>query len=56
MTAFPLLYVGTSLSTAVFSAPIGWLADRIGRVPSFIGGYMVLAVVYLMLLIPWATE
>ncbi len=52
VTAFPLLYVGTSLATALFSAPLGRLADRVGRMPSFIGGYLLLAVVYLMLLMP----
>ncbi len=52
VTAFPLLYVGTALSTAVFAAPIGRLADRMGRMPSLIGGYVVLAAVYLMLLMP----
>ena len=52
VTAFPLLYVGTSFSTAAFAAPIGRLADRVGRMPSLMGGYLVLAVVYLMLLMP----
>ena len=52
VTAFPLLYVGTSLATAVFSAPIGRLADKVGRMPSLLGGYLVLLVVYLLLLIP----
>ena len=32
-TAFPLLYVGTSLFTSVFSVPCGRLADRVGPHP-----------------------
>jgi MFS family permease len=50
VTAFPLLYVGTALATAAFAAPVGRLADRVGRMPSVLGGYLVLLVVYLMLL------
>ncbi len=52
VTAFPLLYVGTSLATAIFSAPIGRLADKVGRMPSLLGGYLVLLLVYLLLLMP----
>ncbi|MFJ7960340.1 MFS transporter [Streptomyces sp. NPDC096319] len=46
---FPLLAVGTSLSYLLLAAPLGALADRIGRVPVLLGGYGVLAVVYLLL-------
>jgi MFS family permease len=49
-TAFPLLYVGTSLFTSVFSVPFGRLADRIGRRRVLVGGYVVLAGVYGLLL------
>jgi MFS family permease len=49
-TAFPLLYVGTSLFTSVFSVPFGRLADRIGRHRVLLGGYVVLACVYGLLL------
>lgn len=54
ITAFPLLYVGTSLATAVFAIPLGRLADRFGRVRIFIGGYISLLGVYLILLFPFA--
>lgn len=46
VTAFPLLYVGTSLSTALFAMPCGQLADRLGRGGVFLGGYVILAGVY----------
>ncbi|MCX2181436.1 MFS transporter [Streptomyces sp. SKN60] len=46
---FPLLAVGTSLSYLLLAAPIGALADRIGRLPVMLGGYGVLAAVYLLL-------
>jgi MFS family permease len=45
-SAFPLLFVGTSLSTAICAVPAGRLADRVGRVPVFIGGYCLLVVCY----------
>ncbi|CAM5653494.1 MFS transporter [Streptomyces tanashiensis] len=46
---FPLLAVGTSLSYLLLAAPLGALADRIGRVPVLLGGYGVLALVYVLL-------
>ncbi|MCB5163774.1 MFS transporter [Streptomyces bambusae] len=46
---FPLLAVGTSLSYLILAAPLGALADRVGRLPVMLGGYGVLAVVYLLL-------
>ncbi|MFJ6940764.1 MFS transporter [Streptomyces sp. NPDC101132] len=46
---FPLLAVGTSLSYLLLAAPLGVLADRIGRLPVLLGGYGVLAAVYLLL-------
>jgi MFS family permease len=49
-TAFPLLYVGTSLFTSMFSIPCGRLADRVGRRRVLIGGYLLLAGVYALLL------
>ena len=49
---FPLLYVATGLSYALLAAPFGQLADRIGRGKVFIGGYVLLIVVYTSLLLP----
>ncbi|MEV4119801.1 MFS transporter [Micromonospora sp. NPDC049645] len=46
---FPLLAVGTSLAYLVLAAPLGVLADRIGRLPVVIGGYTALGVTYLLL-------
>lgn len=54
VTAFPLLYVGTSLFTAFFSIPCGRLADRVGRKRVMLGGYGILALVYVMTLLPAA--
>jgi predicted MFS family arabinose efflux permease len=49
-TAFPLLYVGTSLFTSMFAVPCGRLADAVGRRRVLLGGYAVLAAVYALLL------
>ncbi|MET8681427.1 MFS transporter [Streptomyces sp. NPDC004647] len=49
---FPLLAVGTSLVYLLLAAPLGALADRIGRLPVMLGGYAALAVVYLLLFGP----
>ncbi|MDT7799097.1 MAG: hypothetical protein QOI78_2530, partial [Actinomycetota bacterium] len=46
---FSLLAVGTNLSYLLLAAPLGALADRIGRLPVVLGGYGALAVVYLLL-------
>ncbi|MFF6778725.1 MFS transporter [Streptomyces sp. NPDC012637] len=46
---FPLLAVGTSLAYLVLAAPLGALADRIGRVPVMLGGYAALVLVYVLL-------
>ncbi|MEV0716659.1 MFS transporter [Asanoa sp. NPDC050611] len=54
---FPLLAVGTSLGYLLLAAPLGVLADRIGRRPVLLGGYAALAVTYLLLVAPlggWA--
>jgi predicted MFS family arabinose efflux permease len=52
MTAFPLLYVGTSLVTSLFAVSCGRLADRIGRTPVLLGGYAILALLYVALWLP----
>ncbi|MGC4834159.1 MFS transporter [Micromonospora vinacea] len=46
---FPLLAVGTSLAYLLLAAPLGVLADRIGRLPVVIGGYSALGATYLLL-------
>ncbi len=54
---FPLLAVGTSLGYLLLAAPLGILADRIGRRPVLLAGYGALAVTYLLLAAPvggWA--
>ena len=51
-SVFPLFYVATSLSTAMFAVPCGRLADKAGRKPVLLGGYALLACVYVTLLLP----
>ncbi|KKK06857.1 MFS transporter [Micromonospora sp. HK10] len=51
---FPLLAVGTSLAYLLLAAPLGALADRIGRLPVVVGGYAALALTYLLLAGPVA--
>ena len=48
--AFPLLYVGTSLSYLALAVPAGALADRWGRWRVFLLGYASLLAVYVVLL------
>src|SRR5262249_28893731 len=45
-TAFPLFYVGTSISTALFAVPVGRAADRVGRPAVLLLGYAFLALAY----------
>ncbi|WP_432974131.1 MFS transporter [Dactylosporangium sp. CA-233914] len=49
---FPLLAVGTSLVYLLLAAPVGALADRVGRLPVMLCGYAALAMVYLLLYAP----
>ncbi|MDG4826371.1 MFS transporter [Asanoa sp. WMMD1127] len=49
---FPLLAVGTSLGYLLLAAPLGMLADRIGRRPVLLAGYAALALTYLLLAAP----
>ncbi|MCP2246731.1 MFS transporter [Lentzea aerocolonigenes] len=46
---FPLLAVGTSLVYLLLAAPLGALADRVGRLKVMLGGYVALTLVYLLL-------
>jgi predicted MFS family arabinose efflux permease len=45
-SAFPLLFVGTSLAYAALAAPFGRLADRVGRRTTFLVGQLLLLPVY----------
>ena len=54
---FPLLFVGSASVFMVLAAPIGRLADRVGRTRVLFGGYGLLLAVYAVLLGPmggWA--
>jgi hypothetical protein len=54
---FPLLYVATSLFYMMAAVPVGRMADRWGRRYVFLGGYAIVGVVYVLLLLPstgWA--
>ena len=46
---FPLLAVGTSLVYLLLAAPLGALADRVGRLKVMLCGYGALTLVYLLL-------
>jgi MFS family permease len=48
----PLLFVGTAVAFTALAIPLGRLSDRIGRVPVFLGGYVSLIAVYIVLLAP----
>lgn len=48
---FPLLYVGTALVYMLLAAPVGRLADGIGRKTVFVGGYTLLLIAYLALML-----
>jgi MFS family permease len=52
MRFFPLLATGTALTYMLLAAPLGRLADRVGRGRVFLGGYAVLLAVYCLLLLP----
>ncbi|MFD5825218.1 MFS transporter [Lentzea sp. NPDC060358] len=49
---FPLLAVGTSLVYLLLAAPLGALADRVGRLGVVLAGYGALTLVYLLLFGP----
>jgi MFS family permease len=46
---FPLLYVGTALVFMTLALPAGRLADRAGRLPVFLGGYVIQLGLYAIL-------
>ncbi|MFI9009386.1 MFS transporter [Actinosynnema sp. NPDC053489] len=48
----PLLPLGTALVFLLAAAPVGRLADRVGRWPVFLGGHVLLLAVYVLLLAP----
>jgi MFS family permease len=52
MALFPLLFVGSAATFMVLAAPMGRLADRVGRGRVLLGGYALLLVVYALLLGP----
>jgi MFS family permease len=51
---FPLLFVGSASTYMLLAVPMGRLADRIGRVRVFLGGYALLLAVYVVVLLPLA--
>jgi MFS family permease len=53
-SVFPLLAVGTALVYMLLAAPLGRLADKVGRGKVLIGGYVVLLGVYCLLMAPSA--
>ncbi|MDU0293863.1 MFS transporter, partial [Saccharothrix longispora] len=48
----PLLPLGTALVFLLAAAPLGRVADRVGRWPVFLGGHVALLAVYALLLVP----
>ena len=49
---FPLLFVGSAVTFMLLAAPVGRLADRVGRGRVLIGGYALLLAVYALLVAP----
>jgi MFS family permease len=49
-TVFPLLFVGSAMTFMVLAAPMGRLADRVGRGRVLLSGYGLLLAVYALLL------
>lgn len=49
-THFPLLFVGVMVVNLALSAPLGRVADRLGRTPVFLAGHLALVAVYAVLL------
>jgi MFS family permease len=53
-SVFPLLATGTALLYMLLAAPLGRLADKVGRGKVLIGGYVLLLAVYCILMAPSA--
>jgi MFS family permease len=51
-TLFPLLFTGTAVTWMLLAAPVGRLADRVGRGRVLLAGYVLLLGVYVVLLGP----
>jgi MFS family permease len=49
---FPLLFTGTAVTWMLLAAPVGRLADRVGRGRVLLAGYLLLLAVYAVLLGP----
>ncbi|MCP2329010.1 MFS family permease [Hamadaea flava] len=50
---FPMLAVGTNLTYLLLAGLAGATADRLGRQRVLLGGYVLLAAIYLVLATPW---
>ncbi|MEV7604877.1 MFS transporter [Paenarthrobacter sp. NPDC089322] len=50
---FPLLFVATNVVFLVLAIPLGRLADRVGKVPVFVGGHVGLLACYFLAAAPW---
>lgn len=50
---FPLLFVGTNVVFLAFAVPLGRLADKVGKVPVFVGGHIALLATYLLAAVPF---
>ena len=51
--SIPVFFVITSALYMIFSMPMGWMADRVGRKPVLLAGYACLAAAYLLLWSPF---
>jgi predicted MFS family arabinose efflux permease len=51
-SAIPLLYVGTNCAYLLLAVPFGALSDRTARWKVFLAGHALMALVYLLLLVP----
>lgn len=47
---FPLLYLGTAFFYLALAMPFGSLSDKVGRARVFLGGYILLVLMYVLLL------